>query len=122
MRRFLNDILCLGLCVFLGGCVVPASVTATSWAIDGISYVTTNKSLTDHGLSFIARQDCAMYRLLSKMDVNAICQQHQNPYMIYMEISAASEIIEQRLIKNEIDDTFYSFDFNIIDYSNLDLK
>ena len=31
-------------------------------ALDGISYLTTQKSLTDHGLSVVSQKDCALWR------------------------------------------------------------
>ena len=33
-----------------------------SWIIDGISYLATEKSVTDHGVSLLAQKDCAMWR------------------------------------------------------------
>jgi len=33
-----------------------------SWALDGISYVMTEKSVTDHGLSAVVQKDCAVWR------------------------------------------------------------
>lgn len=48
--------------VFLGGCALPLPVQVASWALDGISYVTTEKSMADHGLSIVADKDCAVLR------------------------------------------------------------
>jgi len=48
--------------LFVGGCAVPVPVQIASWALDGISYLTTQKSMTDHGLSFITHKDCALWR------------------------------------------------------------
>ncbi len=56
-----NFLILLGV-LFVGGCAVPVPVQVASWAIDGISYLTTQKSLTDHGLSFVAQKDCALWR------------------------------------------------------------
>jgi hypothetical protein len=33
-----------------------------SWIIDGISFLATEKSIADHGVSFVAQKDCAMWR------------------------------------------------------------
>ncbi|MCB2099983.1 MAG: SPOR domain-containing protein [Rhodobacterales bacterium] len=52
------------------GCL-PLPVTVASLALDGISLVTTQKTLTDHGLSAVAQEDCAMWRVLDGQD---ICQ------------------------------------------------
>ena len=33
-----------------------------SWALDGISYIATGKSVTDHGISAVTQRDCALLR------------------------------------------------------------
>ncbi len=48
--------------LFLSACAVPPSVQIASWVADGISYIATQKSLTDHGISFLAQRDCALWR------------------------------------------------------------
>lgn len=53
----------------LGGCALPLPIQIASWAIDGISYVATQKSITDHGLSIVADRDCAMHRVLTDGDI-----------------------------------------------------
>jgi len=56
----------------LSGCIVamPPALQAASFALDGISYVATGKSVTDHALSAMADKDCAMVRALNG---EAIC-------------------------------------------------
>jgi major membrane immunogen (membrane-anchored lipoprotein) len=46
--------------LLLGACTLPLKVT--SWTINGVSYVATEKTITDHGLSAIAGRDCAITR------------------------------------------------------------
>ncbi len=48
--------------VFLSGCAIPLPVKIASWAIDGISYLATEKSIADHGLSMVTNKDCALWR------------------------------------------------------------
>lgn len=49
--------------IFLGGCtLLPASFQMASLALDGISMLTTQKSLTDHGISYLSQKDCAVWR------------------------------------------------------------
>jgi len=48
--------------IFLAGCAVPLPLKVASWALDGISYIATDKSLTDHGLSMATEKDCALLR------------------------------------------------------------
>ena len=44
------------------GCALPVPLQVASWALDGISYVMTEKSVTDHGLSAVVQKDCAVWR------------------------------------------------------------
>ncbi len=48
--------------VALGGCALPVPLQVASWALDGISYLATDKSVTDHGISLVAHKDCALLR------------------------------------------------------------
>ncbi|MHA1598975.1 MAG: SPOR domain-containing protein [Alphaproteobacteria bacterium] len=47
---------------FLGACALPLQYQIASWAIDGISLLTTEKSIADHGISMVAQKDCALWR------------------------------------------------------------
>ena len=50
----------------IGGCAaLPSSVQITSWALDGFSFIVSNKSVTDHGLSVVMQKDCALWRGLT---------------------------------------------------------
>ncbi|MBT3767466.1 MAG: hypothetical protein HN578_17205 [Rhodospirillales bacterium] len=49
--------------MLLGGCGLPVGVTIASWAADGISYVATDKTLTEHGISAVAGKDCSVWRM-----------------------------------------------------------
>jgi len=51
-----------GSMLLLGGCAIPVPLQIASWALDGISMLTTQKSISDHGLSMVAQQDCAVWR------------------------------------------------------------
>ena len=48
----------------LSGCGLPPVVTYTSYMADIFSYLTTSKSVTDHGVSFAVQKDCALHRVL----------------------------------------------------------
>ncbi|TWA67431.1 sporulation related protein [Azospirillum baldaniorum] len=63
LRRGVAAVAVLG----LGGCAgAPVAMTAASFAVDGMLYVGTNKSSTDHMLSAMLQQDCATFRVLSQ--------------------------------------------------------
>ena len=44
------------------GCAVPVPVRVASWAIEGLTYLATEKTIADHGLSFVAKKDCSILR------------------------------------------------------------
>jgi hypothetical protein len=49
----------------LAGCVaIPPAVSIASWAINGVSYLASGKSVSDHAISAVLEQDCAMWRIL----------------------------------------------------------
>lgn len=57
----------LGMSALLtAGCAIPVPLQVASWALDGISYVVTEKSVTDHGISAVAQKDCAVWRGVAK--------------------------------------------------------
>lgn len=58
--------------IFLGGCALPVPVQIASWALDGISYLLTEKSVADHGISVLAQKDCAVLRGL--LDPSEFCR------------------------------------------------
>jgi hypothetical protein len=50
------------LTVLLSGCGLPTAVTVASLVANGVSYVSTGKSITDHGISMALEKDCALLR------------------------------------------------------------
>ena len=51
--------------VMLSGCAaLPAVVEQASWALSGMSYLSTGKGPSDHALSVVARMDCSVLRVL----------------------------------------------------------
>lgn len=49
--------------LLLSGCALPVSVQIASFAATGFSYATTGKGISDHAVSAMAEQDCAMHRI-----------------------------------------------------------
>ncbi len=45
------------------GCALPVPLQLASWAISGISYATTGKSISDHAVSAVTEKDCAVHRI-----------------------------------------------------------
>ena len=115
-RFFLARMCVVCLFIFLKACSLPTSVSAVSWAIDGASYVATNKTLTDHGISLLSGKDCALRRFVTRLDPQSICQYHRDPDFSAMIISLNSEKIERKLSRDGADDIFYGFDFTFSHY------
>ncbi|MDH3335767.1 MAG: hypothetical protein OEL50_03895 [Rhodospirillaceae bacterium] len=67
-----------GLVVALSGCLaLPPAIQIASLALDGFSYMSTGKSVSDHAISAFANKDCAVHRALK--DVNGICIENATP-------------------------------------------
>jgi len=59
----------LAMPLVLGGCGLPVGVTVASFIADGVSLLTTEKTLTDHGISLVTDEDCALWRSLKGEDI-----------------------------------------------------
>jgi hypothetical protein len=64
-----KSLVLIGLPLLLGGCGLPPALTAASWALDGVSYLVSGKSVTDHAISEVAAQDCALFRVVQGREV-----------------------------------------------------
>ncbi|MCZ6744600.1 MAG: hypothetical protein O7D31_07990 [Alphaproteobacteria bacterium] len=74
--------------ILLNACALPAAFTIASLAADGISYVTSGKSVTDHALSVVANEDCAMWRALQ---ARPICRDRDAPATLVAAAPAPGE-------------------------------
>jgi hypothetical protein len=60
------------LVVCASGCsAIPPVLSKASWALSTVSYVTTSKGPSDHAISFVAKKDCSIFRLIK---LQAVCQ------------------------------------------------
>ncbi|WP_297022726.1 SPOR domain-containing protein [Thalassospira sp.] len=80
----------------LSACGGPIELTVAKLAGDLISYVSTGKSTTDHAVSFVAEQDCALHRPLFEQD---ICKDEET---VLAEEAAALAVMGEPEIKEEI--------------------
>lgn len=78
-------ILCTSL---LGACALPVPVQMASWALDGVSMLTTRKSVTDHGISILAQKDCAIWRGVKGDD---ICQEGDDILTAFAEAISSAD-------------------------------
>ena len=65
----LRRLLIIACPLFVGACAVPLPLQIASWAADGISYLMTSKSMSDHGLSAALGRDCAVHRAITEGDI-----------------------------------------------------
>ncbi len=68
LRRLLVSVCPL----FVGACAVPLPLQIADWAADGITYLMTSKSMSDHGLSAAVGRDCAVHRAVTE---GAVCRE-----------------------------------------------
>ncbi len=61
--------------LILAGCGLPPAVTIASYALDGISFLSSGKSVSDHALSAVAQRDCAMWRVVKN---ELVCREYRN--------------------------------------------
>ena len=73
----------------LSGCAVPVPIQVASWALDGLSYMVSQKSVTDHGISMIAEQDCALWRGLTE---GSICHQNDDAVLIVADTGLSPKL------------------------------
>jgi len=60
MRRYIL----LALPMLASGCALPPALVIASYGADGLSYLSSGKSLEDHGISTVLDKDCALHRFL----------------------------------------------------------
>ena len=102
MKRF--AVLGAGM-LLLSGCALPVPLQVASWALDGISYLMTDKSVTDHGLSILAQKDCAVLR--GVINPEEFCRDFDDMATAladggsYIKVFFGDEAVED----NEIDET-----------------
>ena len=59
----------LGSLALAGGCALPLPIVIAGYAADGISVAASDKTLTDHALSAVADEDCALWRVVTDEDI-----------------------------------------------------
>jgi hypothetical protein len=97
-----KNLAALGVGLFmLGGCALPPAIQIASWALDGISYLATKKSATDHGISIITQKDCAMLRVV--LGPKELCRDFDDSAteiadgMAYKQLFEGNEFITARV-------------------------
>lgn len=79
---FITFPLLAGLALATSACGVPLAVSGASYAADGGLLVETHKTSTDHLISMVSKQDCALWRVIKGRKV---CQERvgtADPYKV----------------------------------------
>lgn len=74
--------LALGAALLTGACGAPLAVTGASYAADGGFLVASHKTSTDHMISMVSKQDCALWRVIRG---RAVCKEREgdkDPYNV----------------------------------------
>ncbi|CAN5886717.1 hypothetical protein BH11PSE3_BH11PSE3_04400 [soil metagenome] len=74
--------LVIGLGLLTGGCGVPLVVAGASYAADGGLLAASNKTSTDHMISMVSKQDCALWRVMKSRPVCQAREGDQDPYEV----------------------------------------
>lgn len=87
--------------LFLSGCigVVPPVVAVASYAIDGASLLVSGKSVSDHAISEIADEDCAMWRIVK---LKKPCRPYQNSENIARVTVSDGEAVTQLADRSDV--------------------
>lgn len=87
-------------CAAIGGCgLVPPAVSVASFVADAFSYVVSGKSVSDHGLSMVMQEDCAV---LNFVQGEAICAPGPHPEIL---VSAPRDRGERTLLASAPSET-----------------
>ena len=64
-RQFRRCLIIVLTLIPLAGCIsIPPVLNYASWALSGVSYVTTGKGPSDHAISSVMHRDCSLLRAL----------------------------------------------------------
>jgi hypothetical protein len=74
--------LVVGAALMTGACAAPLAVTGASYAADGGLLVASEKTSTDHVISMVSKQDCAMWRVLRGRAVCKPREGDKDPYNV----------------------------------------
>jgi hypothetical protein len=75
MLRFIKNLFVLLMVTLpLAGCFLPPVISFASLALDIGSFAVSGKSVTDHGLSAVAEEDCSLLRVFD----GGVCQPYED--------------------------------------------
>ena len=81
-RPFITLCLVLGVGLMTGACAAPLAVSGASYAADGGLLVASDKTSTDHMISMVSKQDCALWRVIKGRAVCKPREGDKDPYKV----------------------------------------
>ena len=72
--------LVVGLALLSGGCAAPVAVAGASYGADGTLLVTSHKTVSDHFVSMVSKQDCALWRVIRSRPICKEREGDKDPY------------------------------------------
>ena len=79
---FITLSLVVGVGLMTGACGAPLAVTGASYAADGGLLVASEKTSTDHVISVVSKQDCALWRVIKGRAVCKPREGDKDPYKV----------------------------------------
>ena len=79
---FITLCLVLGVGLMTGACAAPLAVSGASYAADGGLLVASDKTSTDHMISMVSKQDCALWRVIKGRAVCKPREGDKDPYNV----------------------------------------
>lgn len=74
--------LVLGVGLMTGACAAPLAVSGAGYAADGGLLVASDKTSTDHMISMVSKQDCALWRVIKGRAVCKPREGDKDPYKV----------------------------------------
>jgi hypothetical protein len=79
---FITLCLVLGAGLMTGACAAPLAVSGAGYAADGGLLVASDKTSTDHMISMVSKQDCALWRVIKGRAVCKPREGDKDPYKV----------------------------------------
>lgn len=79
---FITLVLVAGAGLMTGACGVPLAVSGAGYAADGGFLVASEKTSTDHMISMVSKQDCAVWRVIKGRAVCKPREGDKDPYKV----------------------------------------
>lgn len=79
---FITLLLVMGVGLMTGACAAPLAVSGAGYAADGGLLVASEKTSTDHLISMVSKQDCALWRVIKGRAVCKPREGDKDPYKV----------------------------------------